>query len=69
MPANGSQNLIPGAAAKRVKQCTLDGVVIQVFSSIIEASRVTGVCGSSISCVAKGKPMFNTAGGFMWKYC
>ena len=69
MPANGKKNLIPGAAAKRVSQCTLDGIVLQKFNSITEASRVTGVCGSSISCVANGKPMFNTAGGFKWEHC
>ena len=69
MPANGSKNLIPGAAAKRVSQCTLEGIVLQKFNSISEASRLTGICGSSIGSVANGKPMFNTAGGFVWKYC
>jgi len=34
MPANGTANLIPGAAAKRFSQCTLDGVVVQVYKSL-----------------------------------
>jgi len=68
MTANGTANLIPGAAAKRVSQCTLDGVVVDAYKSITEASRMTGICDSSIGCVANGKPMFNTAGGFVWKH-
>ena len=69
MPANGSQNFIPGISAKRIGQYSLDGAMIKVYNSITEAGRLTGVCTSSIGCVANGRPMHNTAGGFIWKHC
>jgi len=68
MPANGSANLIPGANAKKVSKCDSDGTVIEKFSSIAEAGRITGICCSSISSVASGSLNHKTAGDFLWRY-
>ena len=43
-----------------------DGVVINSFSSGMEASRKTGICRNSISMCCIGK--YNTAGGYQWKF-
>lgn len=54
-------------ASKEVEQCTLDGILIKTYGSIIEAaadnkmknpSTITGVC--------KGKK--KSSGGFKWRY-
>jgi len=51
---------------KRVAQYTLDGKLIEVFESILSASRETGVHFTSISGIVRGR--FNTAGGFKWRF-
>ena len=42
-----------------------DGIVINQFISMIEASRMTGICQGSISNCCKGKR--KNAGGYQWK--
>lgn len=43
-----------------------DGVVVNRFSSIGEAGRMTNISSSGISHVVRGKN--NTIGGYVWKY-
>ena len=43
-----------------------DGELVEIYKSAREASRVTGVCRSSIVLCCNGK--IKTAGGFVWKY-
>ena len=51
---------------KPVEQYTLDGVFINEFKSIHEASRQTGIAWQNISKVCLGKR--NRAGMYYWKY-
>lgn len=51
---------------KRVAQLDLQGNLIAEFDSIKDASKVTGIDGSSISKVALGQR--KTAKGFVWQY-
>ncbi len=46
--------------------CNLNGIVVKVFKSITEASKVVGIAGSNISGVCNGKK--KTAGGYRWQY-
>lgn len=63
----GGYNLINTFSEKCVVQYDVDCNIIQVFPSISEASRVTGIEYSDIShCCAKKK--IKTAGGFIWCY-
>lgn len=50
---------------RHVMQLTLDGKEIQTFTSVVEATRVTG-----ITCIDKAaRGIYGHAGGFLWKYC
>jgi hypothetical protein len=52
--------------SKRVVQMTMDGDVLNVFESISEAKRKTGV--TSVSLVCNHPNKFKQAGGFKWKW-
>lgn len=52
--------------SKAISQYSLDGILIETFASIAEASRRTGIQRSHICNVCKGKR--NHTGGFKWKY-
>jgi len=49
---------------KKVQQFTVDGLLVATFSSITEATKITGV--TNIGNVANGKRKI--AGGFVWKF-
>lgn len=51
---------------KEVVQYTTDGVFMDLYSSLMEAERVTGIAKSSICQVCRGKR--KTAGGYEWCY-
>ena len=51
---------------RNVKQFSLDGVLIAVYSNLTEAQLATGIIRQNISACCKGKR--KTAGGFKWKY-
>lgn len=51
----------------KIKQIK-DGVLINVFKSVREAERKTGIYHSSISNCCKKKPHYNSAGGFSWEF-
>ena len=53
---------------KPVQQLTLDGLIVNQYKSVREASRQTGICPISIMNVCNNKPRYNTAGGYKWKY-
>lgn len=54
---------------KQIQQVDLKtGEVLGTYSSILEASRATGVKNNSIGQCAKGHPKYNHAGGFKWLY-
>ena len=52
--------------SKSVLQYSIDGVLLNQFYGIHEASRQTGICTQNIHSVILGKR--KTAGGFIWKY-
>lgn len=62
--------------SKKVVQLTKDGFVVNVFCSLKEAQRKTGVHKSNISAAARNKKKWvkdhwatvQTAGGYMWKF-
>ena len=51
---------------KRVQQCKIDGSVVAIFYSVLEAQRQTGVHEANIRrcCYKQGR----TAGGYKWEY-
>ena len=53
---------------KRVAQIDCFGNVVNVFKSVSEASRKTGISRGNIGGVARGNTRAKTAGGFKWKY-
>jgi hypothetical protein len=55
-----------GSKRKSVGQYTMDGVLLQVFSSLAEASAKCGILDNSIGACGNGKR--HTAGGFKWKF-
>ena len=54
------------AQSKPVGQYTLDGDLVKVWPSVIEAQRQTGFGNGNISLAANGK--FKQAYGFIWRY-
>lgn len=52
---------------KKVAQLTLDGEIINIFESMSEAERITGVPQSDISLVCSGKQYRKTAHGYKWR--
>ncbi|WP_171034487.1 NUMOD4 domain-containing protein [Marinilactibacillus psychrotolerans] len=54
--------------SRPVIQYSIDGRKIAVFSSIKEASRITGANDGRISHVCKRRKGMYTAGGFVWRY-
>ena len=57
---------ISKALSKTVFQYTKDGLLVKIYSSTREASRITGVKQASISECCRGN--YKTAGGYIWKY-
>ena len=54
--------------SKGVEQLTADGHHITFYPSQIEAERQTGIHRSQIRACCQGKPRYQTAGGFRWRY-
>ena len=64
---HGTRNeRVAKAQSKPVGQYTLDGDLVKVWPSVIEAQRQTGFGKGNISLAANGK--FKQAYGFIWKY-
>ena len=55
---------LQGMPPKPVTQLTFDGVVVESYSSQVEAERETGIKADKISLCTKGKAL--SAGGYMW---
>lgn len=53
-------------SSRCVAQMHINGTIINVFNSIREAEKYTGINNGNICSCCKGK--HQTAGGFMWKY-
>lgn len=51
---------------KKVAQYDIDGNLIKIYNSVINASKETNISQANISSCALGKR--NKAGGFIWKY-
>jgi len=56
----------PDNRKKQVTQFTLDGVIIAKYSSVSEASRITGLSKTCISRCCRGER--KSSSGFLWKY-
>lgn len=53
---------------RKVRQLSLDSVLIQVFDSIAAAARATGVQRTNINAMCTGKPQYKSVGGFLWEH-
>lgn len=53
---------------RRIEQLSLDGRHIAFYSSISNASRLTGITRTNINAMCKGKHHVKTVGGFIWRY-
>jgi len=54
------------ARKRKVVQLSLEGEVINEFSSVVQAARDTGVSKSGIAKTCRG--LNKIAGGYIWKY-
>lgn len=57
-----------GVRSKPVAQYNLDGTLIQVYPSLNEAARQTGLSLGNLNCCCLNKPHYKTCGGYIWKY-
>lgn len=57
-----------GILSKPVEMYDKKGCFIQDFPSVMEASRVTGICNSGITSCCNGHKHYSQCGGFQWKY-
>lgn len=55
-----------GTKAKKVEMLDLNGSLIKVYSTPLEAFKETGIQRQNIAKVARGER--NSAGGFLWRY-
>lgn len=53
---------------KKVYQYNLDGELVKIWNSIIEASTTLGICASTITKVCKHKDKYKTYKGYIWRY-
>lgn len=53
---------------KKVFQFNKDGELIKEFDSMAEASKITGICLSSISQNCNGSTSYSHAGGYLWSF-
>ncbi len=67
---NRTKNWVNSYNAKnrQIVQMSLDGEVLQIYPSLMEASRATGINSGQICAVCQHRPRYHTAGGFKWKY-
>ncbi len=54
--------------SRKVCQYTLDGILVAEYESLREASRITGINISGISCCCNKKQKYKSAGGFVWQF-
>lgn len=52
--------------SQRIVQKSLDGIVLNIYPSVREASRITGYNNGNISRCARG--IYKSAGGYKWEY-
>lgn len=53
---------------RKIRQLTLDGVLVREFASISAAARETKLCRTAINYVCKGTYVAPHLGGFLWEY-
>lgn len=53
----------------RVRQINIDGSIVKEYDSILEASKITGICRTAINNCCNKKPRYKTAGGYIWEFC
>lgn len=54
--------------SKQVGQYTSEGNLINIFKSIREAAKITGIERSDISKCCNNKTHYNSAGGYVWQF-
>lgn len=52
--------------SKEIIQADLSGEIVGIYTSIVEAERITGISKHNISRALRG--LFKTSGGFYWRY-
>jgi group I intron endonuclease len=62
------RKLLNKKVGKKVAKYDMNGILLNIYKSISEASNDINISHSTISCVCRGKPGYKTAGGFIWKY-
>lgn len=62
------QHLSVKARVRKIKQFSLEGILIKEWKSATEAGKSLGICFKNISSCATGRGKNKTAGGFIWKY-
>lgn len=53
---------------RKVRQLTLDGVLVKEFDSIAAAGRATGIQRTNINAMCKGRSQHKSVGGFLWEH-
>lgn len=53
---------------KKVEQYDKDNNLLNIYESIMEASKKTNIDRSHISACCKGKKKYKSAGGYIWRY-
>lgn len=66
--AKVKEKALNGPLSKSVAKYSVNGDFIQVFPSVNEASRQTGIKLSNISNCCNKKPHYLTAGGYVWRW-
>lgn len=56
------------AQMKKVYKFSLDGILLNEYKSLTEASIVSGIKATNISAVCLRKKSYHTAGGYIWRY-
>lgn len=56
------------SGVRPIKQIDINGITIAVYRNASHAGQVTGIDSSAIVKVAKGRPKFITAGGYVWRF-
>lgn len=64
--AKGTKDYAKNGMSKIVQQYTLDGVLLNTYTSLRDAAESNGFCFKNISSCCRGKS--KTASGFVWKY-
>lgn len=67
-PGGNDTSCATAVNERSVEQYSLDGKYINTFKSASEASRMTNIHQTNITCCCNNHPRYKHAGGYQWKY-